>query len=154
MAPRTLGTIPREVIVITDQHGRLCAQAGIDPAKFEDNIQIVRDCVLAGRQLPTQFYRRSPGKDYLLEENGWMHLHVGHGIDDDVLLIVEAMDDRVLFIALTDHRIFKERPRGKSLRGLRSKIARAKAAEEIGANLARTASLSAPVSPASSAAAR
>jgi hypothetical protein len=95
-------------------------------AKFTGNIQIVRECVISGRELPGQFYRQSPGRDYLFEEHGWMHLHVGHGIDDDVLLIVESLEHKVLFIALTDHRIFNERPRGKSLHGLRSKIAQAK----------------------------
>jgi hypothetical protein len=54
-------------------------------------------------------------RDYLLEELGWLHLHVGHGIDDRVLLIVEALDDRVFFIAVTDHSIFSERLRAKSL---------------------------------------
>jgi hypothetical protein len=126
MTRRTLGTVPREVIVITDREGRLVTLSGIDLNRFASKIAEVRDHVEAGRELPHHFYRASPGRDYLLEDYGWLHLHVGHGIDDSVLLIVEALDDRVIFIALADHRIFNERPRAKSLRRLGSKIAKAK----------------------------
>jgi hypothetical protein len=126
MARRTLGTIPREVIVITDVKGRLVTRPGIDLDRFANRIAEVRECIEAGRELPAHFYRKFPGRDYLLEELGWLHLHVGHGIDDRVLLIVEALDDRVFFIAVTDHSIFSERLRAKSLRRLGSKVAQAK----------------------------
>ncbi len=55
-----------------------------------------------------------------------MHLHVGHDVDDDVLLVVEQTEDQVIFIALTNHEIFQEDPRGKSLSKLGSKVAAAK----------------------------
>ncbi|MBV8849472.1 MAG: hypothetical protein JOZ16_07785 [Methylobacteriaceae bacterium] len=126
MLKRTLGMIPREVIVITDRQGRLITQPGIDLNKFANNIAEIREHIEAGRELPPHFYRASPGRDYLLEDHGWLHLHVGHGIDDSVLLIIEPLEDRVIFIALTDHGIFHERPRAKSLRGLGSKIAKAR----------------------------
>ncbi len=83
-------------------------------------------CIKAGRPLDEKYYRQSRGKDHLLEDYSWLHLHIGHGVDDDVLLIVEQTETAIILIALTDHTIFKERPRGKSLTGLRSKIEAAK----------------------------
>jgi len=73
-------------------------------------------CIKAGRPLDEKYYRQSRGKDHLLEDYGWLHLHIGHGVDDDVLLVVEQTETAIILIALTDHTIFKERPRnwGKS----------------------------------------
>ncbi len=88
-------------------------------------LEVIR-CIKAGQPLDEQYYRQSPGRDHLLEEYGWLHLHIGHGVDDDVLLIVEQTETTIILIALTDHAIFNERPRGKSLTGLRSKIEAAK----------------------------
>lgn len=85
-------------------------------------------CIKSGQPLDEKYYRQSAGRDYLLEEYGWLHLHIGHDVDDDVLLIVEQTEAAVVLIALTDHTIFEERPRGKSLTGLRSKIEAAKLA--------------------------
>jgi len=85
-------------------------------------------CIKAGRPLDEKYYRQSLGRDHLLEEYGWLHLHIGHGVDNDVLLIVEQTETTIILIALTDHTIFNERPRGKSLTGLRSKIEAAKLA--------------------------
>ena len=42
-------------------------------------------------------------------------LHVGHDVDDGVLLIVEQLEDRVILICLTDHTIFAEHPRARSI---------------------------------------
>src|ERR1700744_4695777 len=148
MARRTLGTVPREVVVITDKGGQLVTQSGIDLNNFASNIAEVRECIEAGRELPHRFYRSSPGRDYLLEEYGWLHLHVGHGIDDSVLLIVESLEDRVIFIALTDHRIFNECPRAKSARGLGSKIGTDRLPKGK-ATVTKTSPLFSPASPAS-----
>lgn len=90
-------------------------------------LEVIR-YIKAGRPLDEKYYRQSLGRDYLLEEYGWLHLHIGYGVDDDVLLIVEQTETVVILIALTDHTIFKERPRGKSLTGLRSKLEAAKLA--------------------------
>jgi hypothetical protein len=116
-------TKPKRVFIVLLADGRFPVKHGIDISLFEKNIQIVRDCIVQGKALPNDFYRKGPGRDYLLEERGWLHLHVGYGIDDNVILIVEEHADRVIFIALTDHAIFEERPRARSLRGLGSKIA-------------------------------
>ena len=88
-------------------------------------LEVIR-CIKAGHLLDEKYYRQSPGRDYLLEEYGWLHLHIGHGVDDNVLLIVEQTETAVILIALTDHTIFKERPRARSLAGLRSKLETAK----------------------------
>lgn len=93
---------------------------------FLPNLLEVIRCIKAGRPIDEKFYRQSDGKDHLLEDYGWLHLHIGYGVNDDVLLIVEQTETAIILIALTDHTIFKERPRGKSLTGLRSKIEAAK----------------------------
>lgn len=72
--------------------------------------------------IPNTFYRSSAGGDRLLREKGWLHLHVGRDIDDNILLIVEQIKEGVIFICLADHEIFKENPLGNSLSGLNSKI--------------------------------
>jgi hypothetical protein len=111
---------------ISLQDGSLPCKAGIDLSKFLDRILDLQALIEQGKPIPTRYYRQSQGRDYLLEEEGWLHLHIGYGIDDDVLLIVEQTPTEVIFIAVTDHSIFREHPRGRSLSGLKSKIAKAK----------------------------
>ncbi len=126
MKRNRIEAVPKRVEIVTLADGTFPVKPGIDPTPFADAIAFVRQCIVTGTRLPERFFRRSGGRDLLLEEEGWLHLHVGVDVDDDVLLIVEQTEDRVVFIALTDHSIFTERPRGRSLRGLRSKIARLK----------------------------
>ena len=97
---------------------------------FLPNLLEVIRCIKAGRPVDEKYYRQSSGEDPLLKERGWLHLHIGHGVDDNVLLIVEQTETAVVLIALTHHTIFNERPRGKSLTGLRSKMEAAKLAAE------------------------
>jgi hypothetical protein len=118
--------VPKRVEIVTLADGTFPVKPGIDPAPFADAIAFVRRCIVTGTGLPERFYGRSAGRDLLLDDEGWLHLHIGVGIDDDVLMIVEQTEDRVIFIALTDHTIFAERPRRRSLKALRSKIARLK----------------------------
>ena len=110
-----------EAIQLTD--GSFPRKAGIDPTPFKANIADIRAHIIAGQELPAHYYRKSKGRDHLLAEKGWLHLHVGYDSDDNILLIVEQTDDKVIFIGLTDHDIFDEVPRGKSFARLGSKIA-------------------------------
>ena len=118
--------IPKQVDVITLADGRFATKPGIELERFLDNILDIRDHIVNGRPLPDHYYQRSTGRDFLLETRGWLHLHVGYDIDDNVLLIVEQTADRVIFIGLTDHDIFRERPAGRSLARLGRRIAKAK----------------------------
>ncbi|GEP03071.1 hypothetical protein [Methylobacterium oxalidis] len=118
--------VPKRVEFITLADGSFATRPGIDLERFLDNILDIRRHIVSGHPLPEHYYRRSRGRDHLPESRGWLHLRVGHGIDDDVLLIVEQTADCVLFIGLTNHDIFKERPRGRSLLRLGSRIAKAK----------------------------
>jgi hypothetical protein len=124
-SPR-IEAIPKEVVFLELKDGNFPTKEGIELSKFLDNIAHIREHIINGIALPEHYYRQSSGRDHLLEERGWLHLHVGHGIDDNVLLIVEQTADKVVFIALTDHTIFRENPRAKSLLGLRSKAEKAK----------------------------
>lgn len=106
-----LRTKARRVVVCETASGALPSY-GIDLVPYVDNIDLIRRCIEDGDPIPERFYRKSMGRDYLLEELGIFHLHIGIGIDDDVLLFVEELDEAVVFIAVTDHGVFEERPRG------------------------------------------
>ena len=124
-SPR-IESISKEVVFLALKDSSFPTKEGIELSKFRDNIADIREHIINGVPLPDHYYRQSSGRDYLLEERGWLHLHVGHDIDRDVLLIVEQTADKVIFIALTDHTIFRETPRAKSILGLRSKTEKAK----------------------------
>ena len=119
-------SVPARIIFLRDKDGRFPCKPGIDIRRFLTNFIEIAECIRSGKPVPERYYRKSVGRDYLLEEKNWLHLHVGYGIDNSVLLIVEQTRDGVVFIALTDHDIFEERPRGKSLLGLMTKLFRAK----------------------------
>jgi len=104
-----------KVVEYVDVGGKLPVLNGIDTSLFEENIANIVRWIESGTGIPEEYYRESQGIDYLLMDHGWMHLHIGYGIDDNALLIVEQTEDKVIFIAITDHSIFDERPRGKSL---------------------------------------
>src|SRR4051794_21098644 len=116
-SPR-IESISKEVVFLALKDSSFPTKEGIELSKFRDNIADIREHIINSVPLPDHYYRQSSGRDYLLEERGWLHLHVGHDIDGDVLLIVEQTADKVIFIALTDHTIFRETPRAKSILGL------------------------------------
>ena len=96
----------------------------INLALYADNIAKINDFITQGPSIPEEFYRSTTGKDYLLEEQGLIHLHIGRNINDDILLIVKETENGVIFVAVTDHSLFDERPRGKTIkRILGTKIA-------------------------------
>ncbi|WP_273499128.1 hypothetical protein [Methylorubrum populi] len=117
---------PKEVEFITLSNGGLVEKPDIDLTLFLGNIIDIQQHTIASTPLPQHYCRKSTGPDFILERKGWLHLHVGHDIDDNVLLIVEQTVDKAIFIALTDHDIFKEVPIGRSLIRLGSKVAKAK----------------------------
>lgn len=96
-------------------NGKLPVKAGLDPKPFFRNIEDVIDRIRNGWGLPDEYCRRSTGRDHLLEDHGWIHLHIGHDINDDVLLIVEQTETHVILIAITDHEIFEEIPPADSV---------------------------------------
>lgn len=110
-----LRTAARRVVVCETATGALPSN-GIDLEPYVDNIDLIRRCIESGTAIPERFYRKSRGRDHLLEDQGIYHLHIGVGIDDDVLLFVEDLGVAVVFIAVTDHGVFDERPRGKRFR--------------------------------------
>ncbi|WP_298956619.1 hypothetical protein [uncultured Methylobacterium sp.] len=113
---------PKAVELVLLSDGTFAVKPGIDFERFKTNIAEIVDRIKAGTGLPDHYYRKTTGRDALLDDYGWMHLHVGHDIDDDVLLIVEQTQDAVILVALTDHTIFRERPRARSIRRLNSKV--------------------------------
>lgn len=118
--------VPKEVIHILLADGKIPRETGLDIFPFINNMEIIKNHITNGISIPEHFYRDTTGIDYLYKEQGWMHLHVGYGIDDDVLLLVQETDNKVIIIGFFTHKIFNERPRGKSAFGLKRKIAKAK----------------------------
>ncbi|MGJ3263128.1 MAG: hypothetical protein ACFE0R_07820 [Salinarimonas sp.] len=118
--------VPKRVLLLELRDGTFPTRPGIDASLFRANMMDIIDRIEDGVPLPGHYYRRSVGRDFLLERFGWLHLHVGHDVDDGVLLVVEQLEDRVILICLTDHTIFAERPRARSILRLRSKVEAAK----------------------------
>jgi len=88
--------VPKRVLLLELTDGTFPTRPGIDASLFRANMMDIID------------------------------LHVGHDVDDGVLLIVEQLEDRVILICLTDHTIFAEHPRARSILRLRSKVEAAK----------------------------
>ena len=113
---------PKEVDFISDSKGRILTANNIDISPFQGNLDTIVSCITNGTAIPEQYYRQTIGRDTLLEELGWIHLHIGYGIDDNVLLFVSQSEHVVVFVILADHRIFSEEPVGKSIRGLKRRV--------------------------------
>lgn len=114
---------PKDVKVVLLQNGKLPINpASIDGQRFVQRINLIYQLIRHGKPLPEYFYPQSGGYDSMLDQRGWLHLHIGYGIDNNILLLVEQTTDAVVFIALTDHSIFREKPAGKRFNGLGSKI--------------------------------
>lgn len=116
MIDRLASGEPRLVEIIPGPNGGLLVIPPRDITPFLPNLLIIRRCIETGRPIPARFYRRSDGIDGLYRETGWHHLHVGIGINDDVLLLVKEVPGRVIFVAFTDHSIFRERPKARRIR--------------------------------------
>jgi hypothetical protein len=106
---------PKKVIVLTNSQNKFPSFHNIDTNLFGNHILSLRNKVLNGT-VDDYYYRKSVGRDALLDEQGWLHLHIAPDIDNDVLLIAEQTDDTVIFIALVRHTVFRERPRGQSVK--------------------------------------
>ena len=114
---------PKTVKVVLLQNGKLPINPNtIDGQLFAQRLNLIYQLIRHGKALPEWMYRQTEGRDTMLESRGWLHLHIGYGIDNDILLIVEQTPDTVIFIGLTNHSIFKEKPAGKRFYGLGSKI--------------------------------
>lgn len=134
--------------MVSLKDGSLPRDSHINYDLYEERILDLIESIQEGKGVGNEnYYRQSSGRDYLLSQEGWLHLHIGHGIDDNVLLIVEQTADQVIIIKLTDHKIFDERPRGKGMFGLKTKIAQLKmrkaAIEKAKADAAKAAAQSA-----------
>lgn len=105
----------KRVILLTDERNNFPAFHNIDANIFGKRILELKNKIILG-QVDEYYYRTSGDRDALLDEQGWLHLHIAPDIDNDVLLIVEQTIDTVIFLGLVRHRIFQERPRGRSLK--------------------------------------
>jgi hypothetical protein len=121
-------SVPKRVKLLDDVNGKfpVVKNQGIDGDLYKGILYDLKILIEAGEQVPPNYYRKSPGTDYLLNERGWIHLHIDPN-NDNILLIVTQTKDAVIFIALTDHSIFDEEPPGKTINNfMATKIAKAK----------------------------
>jgi len=110
--------ISKKVIFRRDKNDKLFAEQGIDRTKYNKSIYKIIKSIQAGNGVPESFYRKTTGIDYLYKKFQWIHLH----LDDDVLLIVKEMKDHVIFIIITDHTIFQDKPNFPSLSGVDNSV--------------------------------
>jgi hypothetical protein len=124
--------VPNNVIFVKDPMTKKFPVIKDQNIDFNDYKNIILDLeqnIINGVPLDEEFYRKSNGKDYLLENKNRLHLHLA----DDVLLIVEQWDDRVIFIVLTNHSLFEEIPKGKTIdKWLGKAIAEARISKILG----------------------
>ncbi len=106
---------PKEVILVQGFADRI----GLHklPQQFSDDFLALRKRIVAGQPLPSSFYRKGKGKydDEALLQYGVMHIHLG-GPASDVLVFLFQFPEHVVFLEITDHTPFGDRPPGRSLR--------------------------------------
>lgn len=84
---------------------------------MDDNIagkiDLIRTCIANGTPLPSGYYSKGAGMraDTMLINFGIMHLHLGRWNTDELLWLVQY-PDHVVFLELSDHRPFDQRPVG------------------------------------------
>ena len=76
----------------------------------------LQDCIHNGDPVPDAYYRLDVGKtkDRLLDEAGVKHLHLGGRGSETVVYLLE-LEDRVVFLRISDHRYLEDEPRGSLL---------------------------------------
>lgn len=82
-----------------------------DVAKAIDHI---RTCIANGTPLPSGYYSKGAGMrfDTMLDSYGIMHLHVRGQWNTDELLWLVQYPEHVVFLELSDHKPFDQRPVG------------------------------------------
>lgn len=94
--------VPKEVQEL-QKDGEFPVVKGVDITLFAESIADIRERIENGTPLPPNRYRQGTQRDLLLEQEGYMHLHVDPGVDNDVLLLVGQTDDTVVFLGLVRH---------------------------------------------------
>lgn len=84
-----------------------------DFAKAVDHIRL---CIANGTPLPSGYYSKGAGlrSDTMLVTFGIMHLHLGRWNTDELLWLVQY-PEHVVFLELSDHKPFADRPVGERL---------------------------------------
>lgn len=77
--------------------------AGVgDDTSLQDDLDDLIDLITAGHEIPERYYRKSPGGDRLLKEEGIMHLHLKNPGSDVIVYLVQ-FDDEVLLLGTGTH---------------------------------------------------
>ncbi len=80
---------------------------------FAGHVDLIRTCIANGTPLPSVYYSKAAGmrSDTMLTNFGIMHLHLGRWNTDELLWLVQY-PEHVVFLELSDHKPFAERPVG------------------------------------------
>lgn len=100
---------------LSSEDGGLYRMEGFNNDEWWQVISEIEQCIIDGISVPEKYYRRSRGLDYLLNDHGLIHLHLDPHGNDDILLFVRQTEEMVRFEMITNHSIFDEKPRGKSV---------------------------------------
>lgn len=81
---------------------------------FAGKIDLIRTCIVNGTPLPSGYYSKGAGlrSDAMLANFGTMHLHLGRWNTDALLWLVQY-PEHVVFLELSDHKPFAQRPIGE-----------------------------------------
>ena len=116
-SPR-ISSIPKRVIYLENKNKTLWYSTSLDGSKFAPIIKHLTNCIRQGQLIDEKYYRQTTGIDYLLQEQNWIHLHIDPDGDDDALLWVQQNEHAVVFIGISTHDVFNERPRAESMKDL------------------------------------
>jgi hypothetical protein len=91
--------------------------------EITDELDIIRDRIINGYALPPRYYRkdRDTTPDELLDQYGIMHLHLC-GQNSNIILYLIQYNNFVIFLELSDHGPFTNRPVGAQLQSHKSGI--------------------------------
>ena len=80
---------------------------------FAARIDLIRTCIANGTPLPSGYYSKGAGSrsDAMLTSFGIMHLHLGRWNTAELLWLVQY-PEHVVFLELSDHKPFAQRPVG------------------------------------------
>jgi hypothetical protein len=109
-------------------------------------LETIIDCIESGRALPLGSYRGSTVLDELLEDEGYMHLHLGDPTTRELIFLVQY-PHHVVILEITDHYHFKTRPRGAVLKRIHGKALVKSAAARQQKRLLRAAAIRAGFKP-------
>lgn len=85
---------------------------------YAGKIDLIRTCIANGTPLPSGYYSKGAGirSDTMLTTFGIMHLHLGRWNTDALLWLVQY-PEHVVFLELSDHKPFEQRPVGGRFHG-------------------------------------